>query len=193
LENMSFKHYTCDNIIAEFGEEKIKERYQILFDEIAKFIEVNKLQGIAAINKDILANVVIDYFNDISRLKSFHVDIKKTNSQKVIAYTAYWLLYRKPIQIINNDLQDKRHVTLNERFVLQLILDYLSERERDSHILLRKSKGLQNFSGLMLYYLTYRSHNAQDIEMIITSFLAGQIYERIDTDISKELHPFDND
>ena len=192
MKNMSFKNYKCDNIISEFGEDKVEERYSKLFDEMTKFLEVNELNGKAVINKEILANVVIDYFCDILRLKSFHVDIKKTNSQKVIAYTSYWLLYRKPIQIINNDSDDKRYVTLNERFVLQYILDYLSERERGGHILSRESEGLKNFSGLMLYYLVYRSHDAQSLEMIITSFLAGQIYERTDTDISKELHPFDN-
>jgi hypothetical protein len=192
LKDISFKHYRCDDILQEFGEEKLKKRYGMLFDEMVKFLEVNKLQNKAAVNKDILANVMIDYFNDILRLKDFHVDIRKTNSPKVIAYTAYWLLVRKPIQITDDNSQDKCLATLNERFVLKYILDYLSESDRDGHILSRENKGLENFSGLMLYYIIYRTHDAQSLEMIITSFLAGQIYERTEKDISKDLHPFDN-
>jgi hypothetical protein len=34
-------------------------------------------------------------------------------------------------------------------------------------------------------------NNAQSLEMIIVAFLAGQIYESIDEDLSEQLHPFD--
>ena len=192
MKNISFKYYNCDDILSEFGEKKLEERYQTLFDTMVKYLEINNLQEKAEINKVILAHVVIDYFYDIMRLKNFHVDIKKVNSPKVIAYTAYWLLYRKPIQIIDNNWEDRQLATVNERFVLQLILNYLSERERDTHILSRNNEGLQNFSRLMLYYLVYRSYDAQSLEMIITAFLAGQIYERTDVDITEQLHPYDN-
>ena len=192
MTNISFKNYSCKDIIDEFEEEKLEARFQTLYDEMSKFIEINNLNGKTVINKAILANVVIDYFNDISRLKAFHVDIHKANSEKVIAYTAYWLLYRKPIQITANYTEEKQLTTINERFVLQYILNYLSERPRKGHILERKNRGLENFSGLMLYYLTYRPRDAQSLEMIITAFLAGQIYESTDIDISSELHPYDN-
>lgn len=191
MKNISFNFYRCDDILNEFGEEKIRKRYQTLYDEMAKFIEVNELQAKAVINNDILSHVITDYFYDILRLKEFHMDIQKTNSQKVIAYTAYWLLYRKPIQIINNDAEEKQLVTVNERFVLKFILDYLSERTKDKHILLRDNKGLKNFADLLLYYLVFRKHDAQSLEMIITAFLAGQIYESTEVDITDELHPFD--
>ena len=191
MKDISFKHYKCDDIIQKFGEDKISDRYSKLYSEIVEFLKMNNLQENASVNKVLLANAVIDYFNDIMRLKDFHIDIKKANSQKVVSYTAYWLLYRKPIQIIDNISDNKELATLNERFVLQYILDYLSERERQSHILLRSNKGLENFSNLMLYYLVYRRCDAQAIEMIITAFFAGQIYERIDEDITGLLHPFD--
>jgi len=44
-----------------------------------------------------------------------------------------------------------------------------------------------------LYYLVYRKVDAQSLEMILTAFMAGQIYESTDKDISDELHPFDID
>ena len=64
---------------------------------------------------------------------------------------------------------------------------------RGDHIFVRSNEGLQNFSKFLLYYLIYRMHNAQSLEMIISAFMAGQIYERTDRDISNELHPYDID
>ena len=192
MKHLVFEYISCDELIDEFGEQKIIDRYNTLYEEMQLFIKQNGLLDQAEVNKTILANVIIDYFYDIKRIKTFHVRISKANSEKVIAYTAYWILHRKPIQVKNNALNNFKMSTLNERFVLQYVLDYLSQRERKSHILLRENVGLKNFCKFMLYYFIYRSHDAQSLEMIITAFLAGQIYEQIDSDISDILHPFDN-
>ncbi|MDR1841652.1 MAG: hypothetical protein LBQ86_06985 [Holophagales bacterium] len=125
----------------------------------------------------------------ILKLKNFHVDIKRTHGEKVIAYISYWLLHRKPIQIIDNSVSEENEelVILNEKFVLQYIVDFLSKRIQREHVLLREEKGLQNFSKLLLYYLVHRLYNAQSLEMMIIAFFAGQIYENIEKDISEEL------
>lgn len=194
MNQMSVNYYGCQDIIDAFGEEKIEKRFSTVFKEMLKFLEINGLEENAFVNKILLANAVGDYFSDIMRLKDYHIDIEKANSEKVIAYSAYWILHRKPLQALDSVPDGtgvQEFATLNERFVLQYILDYLSERERESHILLRESKGLQNFAALMLYYLIYRKCDAQALEMIITAFMAGQIYERIDKDIARELHPYD--
>jgi hypothetical protein len=192
MKNLSFSYFKCDDILEKFGEKEIEERFNALLDEIEAFIKANNLLEYAVVNRQILANVVVDYFYDVKRIEDFHPNIKKVNSEKVIAYMAYWLVYRKPIQVIQSDFSEKKLLTINERFALQYILDYLSERDRDGHILERDSKGLKSFAGLMLYYLIYRAKDAQSLEMIITAFLAGQIYEQIDEDISNILHSFDN-
>lgn len=191
MKNLSFKYTKCNDIIDTFGEDAVEQRFNELYSQLQTFVKQNKLESVAKVNKILLANAIIDYYCDIKRLINFHTDVKKINSEKVIAYTSYWLLQRKVIQFIDDDFQ-KDLATLNERFVLQLILDYLSDRERGAHILLRENIGLQNFAKLLLYYLIYRKYDAQSLEMVITSFMAGQIYERIDEDISEELHPFDN-
>jgi len=48
------------------------------------------------------------------------------------------------------------------------------------------------FYKALVYYFKYRRPNAQAIEMLITAFLAGQIYERTDEDLSDKLHPYDH-
>jgi len=198
MDNISFEYFNCDDIIEAFGKDKIEQRWNTLYTQLNEFLAINNFSSVASVNKFLLANVILDYFHDIKRLKDFH-GIEKINSQKIIAYTAYWLLYRKPIQINNLQPEDqlsniKELSTLNERFVLQYILNHLSVRERGSHILDRslKNKGLENFSAMMLYYFEYRLRDAQSLEMIITSFFAGQIYERTDKDISSELHQYDH-
>jgi hypothetical protein len=198
MDNISFEYYDCNDIIEAFGKDKVEKRWNTLYTQLDEFLIQNNLSSAATVNKFLLTNVILDYYYDIKRLKDFH-DIEKINSQKIIAYTAYWLLYRKPIQIINpqpegQQFNTKELATLNERFTLQYILNYLSESNRGSHILDRalNSKGLENFSAMMLYYLEYRLRDAQSLEMIITSFFAGQIYERTDKDISSELHSYDH-
>jgi len=196
MDHITSNYCKCDEILKEFGEEKVAERWDTLYKELNDFLEYNKLSSVASVNKLLLGYAIVDYFQDVERIKEFH-KIEKTNSQKIIAYTAYWLLKRKPIQINNPQSEDQQSNitelnTLNERFVLQYIFNYLSERKKEKHVLLRSNEGLKNFSNMMLYYLEYRLRDAQSLEMIIMSFLAGQIYERTDKDISSELHPNDH-
>jgi hypothetical protein len=185
----------CDDILEAFGKDKIEKRWDTLFTEMNEFLEKNGLSSAVSVDKFLLTQAVLDFYTDLKRLEDF-AKIEKSNSQKTIAYTAYWLLRRKPIQIYDpkdkiDDLIMLRELTsLNERFVLQYILDYLSTRERGSHVLLRPEEGLKNFSGMLLYYLTYRLRDAQSLEMIIMAFFAGQIYES-EQDISAKLHPYD--
>ena len=154
------------------------------------FLETNDLLDKVKINKLLLSTAVIDYFNDVTRIKDFHIKIDKINSEKVIAYTSYWILQRAPLQVdASAALTDRKLATINERFVVQYICDYLSVRECGSHIFSRDNLGLKNFVKFLLYYLIYRLHDAQSLEMIITAFMAGQIYENTTADITDELHP----
>lgn len=196
MNNITFDYLNRDDIIETYGKDEIEKIWNLLFQEMDAFLEQNSYSSVASIDKHILANAILDYLEDIKRLKSFH-RINEINSQKNIAYTAYWLLRRKPIQIydaqskVDKPEMLKELTTVNERFVLRYILDYLSARKRESHILERSNKGLENFSNMMLYYLVYRLRDAQSLEMILMAFLAGQVYERTDQDISPELHPYD--
>lgn len=194
MKNLRFEYVSCDDITEIFGRKKLEERFDSLYHSMKTFIDSNELQDKVTINKCLLSAAIVDYFNDIKRIKDFHDQIEQTNSEKVIAYTSYWLIHRCPLQVSAEDaMWDRRLATINERFVLQYICNYLSVRERGSHIFLRPNTGLKNFSSFLLYYLIYRMHNAQSLEMIISAFMAGQIYERTDTDISNELHPYDVD
>jgi len=179
-----------DEIAADFGIEIISKRWTSVYENMTFFVEQMGLSYSVSVDRFLLSTVISDYFNDIKRLKDFH-SINETNSIKETAYMSYWILRRKPLQITDKTVDNKDLVMINEKFVLQYICTYLSIRERKEHILLRSNKGLENFSGMLLYFLIYRVHDPYSLEMIIMAFFAGQIYEQIDTDISSEFHPYD--
>ena len=52
-------------------------------------------------NERIMLNVLLDYFADIFRLKDFH-GIENTRTEKIFAYTAAWIVKRKPLQFIHD-------------------------------------------------------------------------------------------
>ena len=197
MNNITFDYSRCDDLVTFFGKDELEGLWNTLFKGMNAFLEIHNLSSAASVDKLLLNNAVTDCFADLKRLKDF-TKIKKINSHKIIAYASYWLLRRKPIQIIDpqakiDDLGELKGLsTLNERFVLQYILDYLCARNVVSPILERDNRGLKNFCGTMLYYLIYRLRDAQSLEMILMAFLAGQIYEQTNEDLSCLLHPYDN-
>ena len=77
---------------------------------------------------------------------------------------------------------------VNEQFVLAYILDFITDKEgKKGYILERTNSGLKSFSELLLYYLKYRTVSANSLELAITSFFAGRIYQEEGEDISSKL------
>ena len=165
---------------------KFEKRYEALYNQMYSYIEKSGYSNAVKINDIILGFMLVDYFTDIERLKEFH-GVNHINSIKLISYTVYWLLRRKPIQIIKSD---KTLQYVNERFALALILEFLSSKDKQ-HIAIRTNAGLKAFRELVFYFFKFRQFNAQDIELMITAFFAGQIYQETTKDISCNLPPSD--
>lgn len=161
--------------------EKFKHRYAAIYTDMVNYIEASGFKGKVLVNDFILGYALVDYFEDIRRLKDFH-HIPHINSIKLVAYMAYWLLRRKPLQVVDGE---KELLYVNERFVLAYVLEFLNDGQ--IHILERDNDGLKAFTESLFYYFKYRQFNAQAIEMIILGFFAGQIYQSKDVDISGEL------
>ena len=98
-ENSGFSY---KDVLTEFGEEKVAQRYDNILDQMNAFIRRNKWENKVTICSAALNQFVIDYFTDIYRLKKFH-KIDLANYIKITAYTAYWLVRRKPLQVIEDD------------------------------------------------------------------------------------------
>lgn len=169
---------------------KFENRFISLFEDMKNFIEANKLTEKVFIDPILLGYTLIDYFEDVRRLKEFH-NVKHINAVRVTAYTAYWLLRRKPIQVIHGN-EDKELVFINERFVLAYILSFLSNYDKGEFFSETKS-GLDSYADSLFYFLKYRFTSANGLELAIMSFFAGQIYQEDSEDISEKLGKYEKD
>lgn len=181
---------TADELLKNYvyQNDKFEQRYIAMIKDINKFIESSNLKDKVKLNVLSLGYLLVDYFEDVRRLKNFH-NVKHINSIKIVAYMSHWLLKRKPIQLLS---QDKDVLYVNERFVLAYILDYLSSDDKGL-ILLRENKGLDSFSESLFYFLKYRAVDANSIELMLLSFCAGRIYQETNKDLSDVLlNKYDN-
>ena len=80
---------------------RMKSRFSSLYREIQEYILKFGAGNYAQINARLLGKAVLDYFEDIERLKAFE-GMDRINEAKIYSYQAYWLMRRKPIQIANS-------------------------------------------------------------------------------------------
>jgi hypothetical protein len=163
-----------DDIVRQFGEEKIQGRYEYFLKIITVFIEKFGYVGRVTVNEITLWYSLFDYFSDIARLKSFH-NIDKINEVKILSYEIYWLLKRKPLQPVTNDIDT---VYVNEQFVLVTIVHFLQNGNKEFASLKNNDK-LNFFIDSLYYFLKYRHCDAQMLELMLISFKAGETYAHL--------------
>lgn len=179
----------ADKLIESFCKEnnKFESRFVSLMTDMNAFIKQGNLVDKVTVNPLLLGYTLVNYFEDIMRLKEFH-HVGHVNNIKIVSYTAYWLLRMKPLQINGND---KILSYINERFILSYILSFLGDGD-SSKLLSRDNAGLKSFTETLFYYLKYRSVNPQTLEIMLLAFFAGQVYQEKDCDISSMLGKFGN-
>ena len=166
------------DLIELIGLEKIESRYQFLYDEIIKFIacfERENIEQKIRINERVLMHSVLEYFEDILKVKSAH-DLSHPNSPKVIAYTAYWLLRRHPIQVLAEDNENDDLVFVNEKFILSMIMSFLTYGAESKPLVDGDLEIYMAFINSFYYFLKFRRLDPQSIEMILLSFRLGGIF-----------------
>lgn len=180
LENtmpMNRKSYDYSELISAFGENKIEKRYSTLYEYLESFIKKHNYTKIVTIAESVLNQVVVDYFADIYRLKEFH-KIEHINFLKIHSYTAYWLLKRKPIQIIQDNDEDIELAFVNENFVTSYLLQFLYDERDDVIILPEDRQDYIEFVENLKYYLRYRIVTAQMIETMLEAYKAGIAFHK---------------
>ena len=168
--------------LLETDQAEFIERFDSLYIQMKEFIQRFGYTGKVVVNDFILGYALVDYFEDIRRLKLLH-DINDVSGIKTVAYVAYWLLQRKAIQVIE---LDKDLIYINEKFIVSFLLNYLSDSAK-GHILDNESVGLEALTKHIFYYLKFRVLNAQSIETLLIGFFAGQIYQEDKEDLSYKL------
>lgn len=173
-ESKSYKY-----ILEEFGEEKVKQRFEYLYNYLMTYIEVKGYSRSVSVCANLLDQAVLDYFVDIKRLKDMH-GIEKINDIKIRSYTAYWLWRRRPLQILSSadTEQDYDLIFVNERFVTEFLFSFLT---KDQKLRIKdedEQKIFLDFLDNILYTMKYRLVTAQKIESILEGFNAGRVVEK---------------
>lgn len=173
----SNKSYDYSEILADFGKEKIEQRYDTLYEYLSAFIKRHKYEGKIVIAESVLNQAVIDYFADVHRLKNFH-HIEAINYLKIHAYTAYWILRRKPLQIVEDDQEDLDRAFVNEKFVASYLIQYL--RGENTNVIILESERLPYFEFVknLEYSLRYRTVTPQMLETILEAYQAGEAFQK---------------
>lgn len=175
MDNIRGIFVDYEGLFKIFPQRVIDDRYKYLLIEINEFLESylnqNNLGSESLrVNEYSLLHAVLDYFSDIARLKSFH-GINKTNEYKITAYEMYWIMRRKPIQVLAD--KNEELVFINERFVLSYIISFLSKDVKIDSLDAESKQRIDGFIDSLYYYLKYRLCNPQELEMIFLGAHAG--------------------
>ena len=78
--------------------QRILLRFSKLLTELQQYVVLLHATDYAYVNTQLLVKAIIDYFEDIEKLKLFE-GMDRANEAQIYAYEAFWLLRRKPIQM----------------------------------------------------------------------------------------------
>jgi hypothetical protein len=133
------------------------------------YIKKNNLQEKVVINGRALKEAVVDFYVDISRIKSYH-PIDKPSIEKDDAYKAYWLLRRKTLQVTSSFDNCE---FINEHFVTAFLLAVVSRQRNIDDAKKSKNSTWNNFKKLLYRSLMFRAVTAQSLELMIEAFFCG--------------------
>ena len=125
-----------------------EERLEYLFNEIVSIVSKFDILDYIDLDMGLLMEAIDDYFEDINRMKEFH-NIERANVFKIYSYTVYWLLRRKPIQIVNQQIPPQ-FLFINEKVCVTLLLSWM-EAEMNAHASKDGQIKVNEFSDLLFY------------------------------------------
>lgn len=175
MDTKRLAHGNYQFLIDYFGEEVLKARYETVYAYLDEFIESRGLQDEVFISENILDNIIVDYFVDIYRIKTFQ-NIDDVNETKIYAYTAYWLLRRKPLQLKKTD-SDNQLCFINEQMAAEFIYSFIFSQPSNVALVPEKKEQFNEFENNLLYSFIYRMYNPQMLETLIYAFTAGRAYQ----------------
>lgn len=147
------------------------KRFRSWMSRIQIIVRYLGLEDALKIDEDRLGKAIIDYFDDIDRLKEYE-GIEHASVSKIYAYETYWLVKRKPIMPVSPDLEDERIVFINEIACSMILLSNICNElgiipvENDPHV--------EKFYDLLCYSLKYRDIPAKALELAIEFFFFGR-------------------
>lgn len=157
--------------------DRLEQRYACIYEQMISFIERLDAKDKLSINERVLMHAILEYYADIKKVKVAH-NLNHTNGQKVMAYLAYWLLRRQPIQILSANDKDENIIFANEKFVLTMLMGFLMHGSEAKSLVGDDLKVYKAFLNSLFYYLKFRKPDAQSIEMALLAFDCGKIFSK---------------
>lgn len=166
---MDSKEKDQEHILYLLGKYDFEKRYKNLLIQIQDVLEALGILDKVEINTDLLGQAVLNYFEDIDRLKNF-ADIERPNEDKIYGYETFWLLRDKPIQITDNNIPYE-YLYINEKVFTWILI---SKMLKEAHIGIDSNNlRLWPYLKLMYYNFKFRNFTQQSLELMITAFFCG--------------------
>lgn len=147
----------------------IRERYENVLTQIQDVLEALGIMDKVVIDLNLLGFAILNYFEDIDRLKEFQ-QIERSNVDKIYSYGTFWLLREKPIQIMDKDI-DSKFLHINEKvFTMVMVSKMLAEAGIGDHM---ENPKLLSFMELIYYNFKYRTFTQRSLELMVSAFFCG--------------------
>ena len=148
----------------------VETRFTKLYRQIKSMVNESGFADYVKLDEDILGSAVIDYFEDVDRLKNFS-GIPRISVSKIYSYQAFWLLKRKPIQVISDQIADDRCIYINEIIIAMILIsDMFAEKGMEAE---SGNHKIWSFFDLLLYNFKYREYTQKSLELMIEAFFLG--------------------
>ena len=149
---------------------RMRSRFSCLYREMQEYLMRCGAANYAQINVKLLGKAIRDYFEDIERLKSFE-GIEKINEAKIYAYEVFWLLRRKPIQIVNSADIPEIGLYLNEFICASMMVSRMYKEARVNIDGIDPNRIA--FIDLLYYNFKYRLYTQKSLELLVEGFFLG--------------------
>jgi hypothetical protein len=173
--------------IAKVGETKYINRQKYWDNEISALLEIASEEGDSISDCCVIVPALISaaaesYFVDVERLKEFH-GCKLVKDEKVLAYSIYWLLKNKPIQIVDYSHFPEHRCHINEDIFSLWLTSNLSKliakriapkiQIDDFEAKFEDSKLVIDFYNNLRYNFIYRDYTAKSILLMVEGFITA--------------------
>lgn len=153
-----------------------EERYTNVLTQIQDVLEALGILDQVSVDTDLLGQAIVDYFEDVDRLKKYE-DIDRVNVDKIYAYETFWLLKRKPIQIIDSNI-GVQHLHINEKvFAFIMIAKMLKEMQKEFD---DTNPRMLSLIDLIYYNFKYRLYTQKTLELMISGFFCGCSFSKME-------------
>ena len=165
-ENTMNPDEVWDELAGYFGEEWITGFVKYISSIIEHYWK-NGLNDIANVDPDIYGWCLIDILYDLKRMREFH-ELDSISEDRILTYTAAWIIKRKPIQMIQGKAGGKpEYLYINEKIAFILISKAAGIEDGRFKVADNYRKDAIRYLDRILYHLRFRNTSPRTLEVLV--------------------------